>query len=258
MLLYQPIISALIFFYRLSGNLGLAIIILTVVIRLLLLPLTLPGMQAATKIQLLAPQLEKLKKKYAKNKQKLAQAQMALYRQHKINPAAGCLPQIIQIVILITLYRVFSDILIRTEPGEVIATINAIVYPFLRLPVDAVLNNRFFYLDLAKPDLIPLAGKSFPGFFLWLAVITQFLAAKITLPAVKKGEKVVKKTPQKSDDFSMMMQKQSLYMFPMMTLFLGFNFPSGLVIYWAVFSLINLAQQWLLRKKNLLVKKKEK
>jgi len=69
---------------------------------------------------------------------------------------------------------------------------------------------------------------------------------------------VTKKTPQKSDDFSMMMQKQSLYMFPMMTLFLGFNFPSGLVIYWAVFSLINLAQQWLLRKKNLLVKKKEK
>jgi len=246
--LYRPLISLLALFYRASGNLGIAIIILTLVIRLLLLPLTLPGMKAALKLQQLAPQLEKLKKKYAHDKQKLAQAQMSFYRQHQINPAAGCLPQIVQILVLITLYRVFSDILMKTDPAGIVAKMNALVYPFLRLPENTLVSRHFLYLDLAKPDLIFIQGKGIPGFFLCLAVVAQYLAAKLTLPTVEQEAKLAKKTVSASDDFSAMMQKQSLYLFPLMTFLFGFSFPSGLVLYWSIFSLFNLGQQWWLKK----------
>jgi len=246
-LFYQPIISGLFLFYHLTGNLGWAIVLLTIVIRLLLLPLTLPSLKAAAKIQQLAPELEKLKKKYKNDRKKLSQAQMELYRRHKINPTAGCLPQIIQILVLITLYQVFRDLLISKNT---VTQINELVYSFLRLPAGAVLQTKFFYLDLAKPDTFLLGGKPFPGLFLWLAVITQFFSAKLSLPRVKKEEKLAGKTVSKEDDFAVAFQKQSLYLFPLMTLIFGLSFPSGLVVYWAVFSLTNLFQQLALRKIN--------
>ncbi|MFH1602208.1 MAG: YidC/Oxa1 family membrane protein insertase [Candidatus Shapirobacteria bacterium] len=248
-LLYQPIISLLILFYHLLGNLGLSIVAATLLIRVILLPLSLPGMKAAFKMQQLSPQLAKLKKKYGQNKQKLAKAQMELYRSQKINPAAGCLPQILQIVILITLYRVFNDVLLSADPATVIEKINGAVYSFLRLPESTVLSSRFLYLNLTKPDLVKLFNFSIPGPFLLLSVASQYLAAKLMLPVVKKEEKVAQKTESTADDLSAMMQKQSLYIFPFMTLFLGYSFPSGLIVYWTTFSLFNLAQQWILKKK---------
>ena len=247
-LLYQPIISGLFVFYRLFGSLGWAIIALTVFIRLALAPLTLPGMKAALKMQELAPQLAKLKKKFGKNREKLAKAQMDLYKQYKINPAAGCLPQIVQIIILITLYRVFNDVLVQTDPAAVIDKVNSTVYSFLRLPETALVSRQFWYLDLSRPDVFRIGNIPLPGAFLLLAEITQYLAAKMTLPAAKKQQEVAKKTPSTTDDFSTAMQKQSLYLFPLMTLFFGFTFPSGLVVYWAVFSLVNLIQQGLMKK----------
>jgi len=249
-LLYQPLISLLIFFYRYLGNLGLSIVVLTILIRVVLLPLAMPGMKSALKMQELAPQLGKLKKKHGKNKQKLAAAQMALYKTHKINPAAGCLPQIIQMVILITLYRVFNNLLLAGDPAGVIEKVNSAVYAFLRLSPETVISTKFLYLDLAKPDLIQIMGKSLPGPFLLLAVASQYLAARLMMPVVRKGEKVAAKTASSSDDFGVMMQKQSLYVFPFMTLLFGFSFPSGLIVYWTVFSLFNLGQQWWLKKKN--------
>ena len=89
--LYHPLVNALIFFYQfLFHNLGWAIIILTMVIRVILIPLTMPSLKAAKKMKELAPEIAKLKKKYANDKQQFAKAQLELYRQHGANPAAGC------------------------------------------------------------------------------------------------------------------------------------------------------------------------
>jgi len=244
-LLYQPLVNALIFFYQfLWQNLGLAIILLTVLLRLVLIPLTMPSMRAAQKIKILAPEIEKLKKKYGQDRQGLAKAQMELYRQHGANPAAGCLPQIIQLIILIALYQAFIHVL---QPnGDVIQRLNEVLYPSLKLAEGAVIKTQFTYLDLAKPDTFRLAGFPFPlpGFFLILAALVQFLSSKMMQPAVARSQKEAEKTESKTDDMATAMQSQMLYLFPLMTIFIGYSFPSGLILYWFVFSLSTAIQQY--------------
>ena len=254
-LLYQPLVNALIVFYNIFGNFGLAIIGLTAAIRTLLIPLTAPSLKIGQKMKELAPELAKLKKKFGKDKPALAKAQMALYKQHGVNPTAGCLPQIIQIIILIALFQAFSKVL-RSD-GDIIANLNEVLYPSLQLAKDTVINAKFFYLDLTKPDLISLPFKigignigidKIPGIFLIAAAAIQFLSSKLMMPSVKTEEKIAKKTETKSDDMATMMQSQMLYLMPLMTLIIGFTFPSGLVLYWLTFSLFMLIQQMLLKK----------
>jgi YidC/Oxa1 family membrane protein insertase len=234
----------------LGQNLGLAIIALTVAIRLVLIPLTKPSLDAARKMRDLAPEIGALKKKHKDNKQALAQAQMELYRKHNINPAAGCLPQIIQIVVLIALFQAFTQVL--NTNGETIDKLNSILYPALKLVKENTIHSQFFYLNLTKPDmfnlpfslnLLGLKLNQVPGLFLIGSAVTQYLSSKIMMPVVKKEEAIVKKTEGKEDDMAVMMQKQMLYLMPVMTLIIGFNFPSGLVLYWLTFSLFMLGQE---------------
>lgn len=246
-LLLQPLLNALIAFYHLFGNFGVAIIALTFTLRLLLLPLTLPSLKTAKKMKEIAPKLEELKKKHKDNKEALAKAQMALYREEGIRPLAGFLPQIIQIVILIALFQAFNQVLGNNGGVEIL---NELLYPFLRLPSDVQISLNFFYLNLSKPDLISLFGRNVPGFFLIGAAVTQFLSAKVMMPSAKKERQVAKETEDKSDDFASIMRTQSMYLFPLMTLFIGFRFPSGLVLYWLVFSLFNLVQQFIINKQG--------
>lgn len=242
--LYQPLVNALIFFYKVFGNFGAAIVVLTILIRALLIPLTLPSLKAANKLKELTPELEKLKKKYSKDNQKLAQAQLELYKKHGVNPAAGCLPQIIQLVVLIALYQAFIKVL--HPDGNMIEKLNQVLYPFLRLPAQTVINTRFFYLDLAKPDVFRLPQVSFPlpGLFLLLSALTQFLSSKMMQPAVAVSQKQAKETPGVQDDMAVAIQTQMLYLFPLMTILIGLTFPSGLVLYWLVFSVFTAAQQY--------------
>lgn len=249
-ILNQPILNALILLYKIFfSNLGLAIIALTSLVRLALIPLTNPQLKSAQKMQELAPELGKLKKKYPgkEDKQKLMQAQLELYKQHGINPASGCLPQILQFVILISLYQVFNQVI---KPGaEVVGKINQSLYPIAKLPPQAVLNLNFLYLDLSRPDLIHISGlPALPGFFVILAAVFQYLSSKMMSPVIKAEEKEVKATEGKSDDFAVAMQKQMLYMFPIMTLFFGYTMPSGVMVYWFVFSLFSFIQQLLISK----------
>ena len=256
-LLYQPLVNALIVFYDIFGNFGVAIIALTVAIRTLLIPLTAPSLKTAQRMKELAPELAKLKKKFGKNKTALAKAQMELYKKRGVNPTAGCLPQIVQIIILIALFQAFNKVL-RTN-GDIITNLNEVLYPSLQLAKDTIINAKFFYLDLTKPDLITLPFKigignigidKVPGIFLISAAAVQFMSSKLMMPSIKTEEKIAKKTETKSDDMATMMQSQMLYLMPIMTLVIGFSFPSGLVLYWLTFSLFMLIQQKLSKKGN--------
>ncbi len=239
---YQPLLNGLLFFAFLTGNFGWAIIVVTILLRLLLLPISWPALAAAAKMRQFAPELEKLKRKHRGNKKALAQAQMEFYRQKGINPASGCLPQIVQIIALFALYQAFRQGLGLT--GASLAPVRNLLYPFLHLPPQAAFSSHFWYLDLQKPDIIHLGRWPLPGFFLIVAAVSQFLSSKLMMPAAKLE---TKKARQEGGEEELMasFQKQSLYLFPAMTLLFGFSFPSGLVLYWAVFSLVNLAQQWL-------------
>jgi len=253
---YQPLVNALIFFYQFLGqNLGLAIIGLTLFIRGALTPLTLPSLKSAQKLKELQPELAKLKKKHSKDKNQFAQEQLKFYQKHGVNPASGCLPQIIQIVILIALFQAFNQVL-RPE-GNMIEALNKVLYQGLQLSKDFVLNTKFLYLDLAQPDLFIVKDvkilnytiNRLPGAFLIAAAAAQFLSSKLMMPAAKATQEKTKKTKEEADDMAAAMQSQMLYMMPLMTIFIGFKFPSGLVLYWLTFSIFMLVQQLYLKSK---------
>ena len=243
-LLVQPLANGLILFYKIFGaNLGIAILLFSVFLIFALRPLTKPYMASMKKMKDLEPQLSKLKKKFAGDKLKMSQAQADLYKQYKINPMGGCLPYLLQFAVLIALFNVFTTVL--SSDGAVTTKINTLLYPALKLSEDHALNTHFLYLDISKPDTIQIPGIPFavPGLFLILATIAQFLSVKITAPYISAEKKVAAKTKSETDDVQVAMQQSMIYTLPLMTLFFGLKFPSGLALYWLVFSVVNVWQQ---------------
>lgn len=241
MFFIQPLVNGLLVFYHLLfADLGLAIIALTVFIRLILVPVTLPSLRAMQVMKDLGPEINRIKKKHAGDKAKIRQAQADLYKSKGVNPAAGCLPQIVQLVVLFALFGVFNLI----AQGNATENINKFAYGMLRL-VEPI-RTSFLYLDLAKPDVFPVAGIPFalPGPVLLLSALLQFLSSKMMMPQVTLQEKQAAKTESEVDDIGVAMQKQMLYMFPVFTLIIGIKFASGLVLYWAVMSLFQMVQQY--------------
>lgn len=243
-LLLQPLASGLIIFYRLLGNnMGLAIIGFTVFLKIVLNPLTKPYMESMKKMKDLAPALNKIKERHKDDKVKLAQAQAELYKQNKVNPGSGCLPYLLQIVILIAFFNVFSRTLYQNV--DTVESFNKLVYPGLRIVNGEGINTKFLYMDIKIPDTINISGLPFslPGPLLIAAALIQFLSAKISAPFVEEEKRVAKKTKSDVDDMQVAMQKNMIYMFPLMTLVIGYQFPSGLALYWLMFSLTQTVQQ---------------
>lgn len=243
-ILTQPLTNGLILFYNIFGqNMGFAILFFSLFLIFIMRPLTKPYLESMKKIKELQPQIDKLKKKFGSDKMKFSQAQAELYKEKKINPAAGCLPYLLQFAILIALFNVFTTAL--GGGGDVTAKVNNLLYPVLKLPADHTLNTKFLYLDLSKPDTFSVQGIPFglPGAFLLLATVAQFLSVKITAPYISAEEKLAKKTKSQTDDMQVTMQQSMTYTLPLMTIIFGLRFPSGLALYWLVFSLVNVWQQ---------------
>lgn len=243
-LLLQPLANGLVLFYKLlGGNMGLAIIGFSLFLRVALSPLTRPYMESMKKMKEYGPQLEKIKKKHKGDKQKQLQAQAEFYRQKGINPGAGCLPYLLQIVVLIAFFNVFSRTLVD---GDIVSKFNELLYGPLQFAADAVINTDFLYLDVTQPDTISVPGLPIPlpGPFLILAAVIQFISAKISAPYVAADEEAAKGTKGKSDDIQSAMQQSMVYTFPLFTLIIGIRFSSGLVLYWLLFSLYQAYQQY--------------
>jgi YidC/Oxa1 family membrane protein insertase len=233
-LLVNPIFNILIALYHLVGSMGLAIILLTLLIKLLLLPVVLPSIKSLQKQRDLQPQLDKLRKKYRFDKQKLAQKQMELFKQHGLNPAAGCFTQFWMLLITLALYNV-----IRTfSKGLTIIEINDLIYfDFLKFAQDAVINTRFLYLDLLQPDPYYITGI--------LVGLFQFLSSKMMRPYTEMGEKAAKKTPDKKDDVEYNVQEQMLYMMPFMMVLISLRLPAGAVLYLLISTFLTIVQNYL-------------
>jgi YidC/Oxa1 family membrane protein insertase len=240
--LVYPLLNILIALTKFTGSLGWSIVVLTVGLRLAMTPLVMPSLKAGKKMQELAPELAKLKEKHKGDKQALMTAQAALYKERGLNPAAGCLPQIIQIIVLIALFNAFNSVLAPANG----TSFTDHLYSFNQLPENFQLSTRFFYMDLTKPDVFNVSGIPFPlpGLFLILSAVVQLLSSKMMVPAAKKQEIVAKATEDSTDDMMAKTQEQMLYMFPLMTLIFGFQFPAGLVVYWLVFAIVSMVQQY--------------
>ncbi len=223
---------------------GIGIIVFTIVLRLILTPLTRPYMESMKKMKDYQKDIDKLKKKYKDDPMKLRRAQADFFRDKGINPGAGCLPYLLQIVVLIALFRVFTSILV---PGEdVTAKFNERLYQTLQFQEGAKIDTHFLYLDVSEPDKFNLAGMPFPlpGPILLLAALVQFLSAKLSMPYLAEEKKLVGKTKDAKDDMQVALQSSMIYTFPLMTLLIGLNFPSGLALYWMTFSVFQFVQQY--------------
>ncbi|HNP69901.1 MAG TPA: YidC/Oxa1 family membrane protein insertase [Kouleothrix sp.] len=225
--------NVLLTFYGWTGNGGLAIILFTVVARLIILPLTLKSLQSTRKMQELQPQLKELQRKYGKDQQKLTEETMKLYREYKVNPAGGCLPMLLQFPIFIGVYQAVLHLTQSSPAGHAVGSMLDVLskngVSIGNLVASQVgqsqLGGGFLWIaDLGKPDPFYVLGV--------LSVVFQLLVQLMATPRVQDPQ-------QKA-------MTQSMLILPLMFGYLGFTFPAGAVLYWVVGSILSMIQQYVI------------
>jgi YidC/Oxa1 family membrane protein insertase len=229
-ILVQPILNLLVWLYGIipGHDIGIAIIALTCIVKLILHPLFKQQIRQQRALQLIQPKIEALRKQYKDDKEAQARELMALYKAEKVNPAASCLPLLIQLPIFIALYSVLRSIV-----GEFDASL---LYPFVA-PPGAINAVSFGFLDLTKPNWILAVA----------AGAVQFVQSKQMMShgAAKSPPKEVEGAPAAKDEsMAAMMNKQMMYMLPVMTVVIGFSLPGALMVYWFTMSVLTVFQQW--------------
>lgn len=230
-ILYRPLFNFFVELYNIlpGHDVGLVIVVITVLLRLVVYPLTNSSIKAQRSMQALQPKLEALKKQYKDDQQKMAQATMELYRNHKVNPLTSCLPILVQLPILLALYWVMQDALNSSN-------LSAQLYSFVANP-GKINPLTLGYFNLLNPNI-------------WLAIlagVAQFFQAKTMsrqMPPKGAGE------GSKDESMAAMMNKQMLYIMPVMTTVIGFNLPAGLTLYWFWSTVLMVAQQYYLTYKD--------
>jgi YidC/Oxa1 family membrane protein insertase len=216
--LTKPIFEILQFFAGVLGNFGLAILLLTLIIKLLFFPLANKSYQAMSKMKLLQPEMQKIRERFPEDKARQQQEIMAMYKKVGANPLAGCLPIVIQIPVFFSLYKVlFVTIEMRHAPffGWI---------HDLSAPDPTTFINLFGLLPFTPPAF--LAGYVAIGVWPLLMGVTMFLQQKLN--------------PQPVDP----MQARMFMLLPIVFTYMLSAFPAGLVIYWAWNNLLSIAQQW--------------
>lgn len=221
--LYQPFLNLLVGLYFLLPfqDLGVAIIVLTLVLRAALYPFSKKAMRSQKKLQELQPEIKKLQKKNKNNQEKAAREMMALYRKHNINPLSGFLPILIQLPLIIALYRVLIGIF-EASPAELAQDLYAFVQS--NGGVDTI--AFFGTLNLAERS-IPLA---------LLAGVTQLAQSRLAFQKPKKGEKG-------KGGFAQAMSFQMRYFMPLVIVFIAASLPAGVALYLLVTTVFSLGQQ---------------
>jgi len=224
--LYQPLFNLLVWLYNvIPGNdIGLAIIALTLLIRLVLYPVTQQSLKSQKAMQTLQPKINALKEQYKDDKDAQAKAMMALYKDEKVNPLSSCLPLVIQLVVLITLYRVLSA-------GITSAGLDGL-YPFVHDP--GHLNTSLLgFVDLGAPNIVLAI----------IAGIVQFFQARMMITRLPGKSTVTKSEGAKDEAMLASVNKSMLYMMPLMTVLIGARLPGGLALYWVVSNAFMVIQQ---------------
>jgi YidC/Oxa1 family membrane protein insertase len=240
--LVHPLMAIALVAYSVVHDFGLAIILVTVAIRLAVYPLYKTQIRSQRAMQELGPAMSELKRKYGKDRARFAEEQMKLYKEHGVNPAAGCLPLVLQLPILFALYSALLQLGCGLGgggsncPGLTHDQVDSLLGPltsFIQNPVavGGTLDTTAHWLPwltngLQHPD---------PLFILpVLAGAAQLIASVMAMPAKQV----------KSDDPNQRMFQSMAYTFPLMTVVLGAQFPSGLTLYWIATTLFQIVQQY--------------
>jgi len=221
--------NIIVFFYSFTHNYGIAIILMTVLIRVILYPLMQKQMVSMREMQKIQPLMKAVQDKYKNDKERLNKELMALYKEHKVNPMSGCLPLIIQMPILILLFQV-----LREFNTKIYAVYNG--------------NPGFLWLkDLSLPDqLIQLPGSGIFG-IQYLGIMPFLIGGSMYIQ--QKMTSTGGTAAGKDGGSAEQTQKMMTIMMPLMIGFMSFTLPSGLTLYWLTSTLLGIGQQYLINKK---------
>ena len=230
-LLVHPILSLLVGAYDLTKDFGLAVVLVTVGIRLVLYPLFVTQIRNQRSMQEIAPAMNELKAKYGKDRERLTQEQMKLYKERGYNPAMGCLPLLLQMPLLFAMYAAFL-FFVRTPPPNG-TELGAAIWPFLPNPIGPAESLPlaanwlpWMPLGLGHPDPLHILPV--------LAGASQLIASVMAQPSVQ---------PKNIDPQQKMMQNMAYY-FPLITVFIAWSLPAGLAIYWVTTTIFQIVQQY--------------
>jgi YidC/Oxa1 family membrane protein insertase len=226
----QPIFNVLMLLYDLFGNMALSIIVLTLIVRLALFPLTRKQLKSTKATQAIQPLIADVRKKYKDQKEQY-QAMQAIYKEYGVNPAAGCLPLLIQLPILYGLFFALREGLNTANLNTVayLHNLNSLIYPFL--PKFIIQPDPYMMwfggpINLGHPDpthILPI-----------LAALATFLQLRMSQPRTRSGAK------------DTMTQQMAImqYIMPIITLVFAWGFPAGLALYWTTTSVFSMVQQY--------------
>ena len=247
-LIIEPMVNALLWIYSLVGNFGIAIILFTILIRLITHPLTASQVKSTAKMTELqrSKQWQDIQKKYKDDKNKLAQEQMALYKELGINPMGSCLPMLIQFPIIIGLYQAVTRAM-AASPFQLL-DLTKFIYPFINASELIPLKSQFLWMNMGQPERLYIFGVGIPVLTI-LVVVTTYLQSKLMTPPPAGP----------SDQAAQMGKMMNLYM-PLLMGYFAFTLNAGLALYFVVSNLVGIAQYAFLGKlnwRNILPKKKE-
>jgi len=221
-ILYYPLLNALVFLYNTValGDLGVAIILLTLAIRIVLYPVFHKSTRHQMVMQELQPKLKKIQTEHKKDMQKQSEAMMALYKEHRVNPFSGIGLLFLQLPILIALYQIFLNIF----SPEAMNTL----YAFVARPSE--LNSSFLGLiNLAKSNMVVVG----------LAALLQYVQMRMSFPKKAPGEPL---SPEEK------MSRRMAFIGPVLTIVIFYRLPAAIGLYWAATSLFSIAQQYIITK----------
>jgi YidC/Oxa1 family membrane protein insertase len=243
-----PFTNVMLWIYDAIGhNFGVAIILFTILIRIVTWPLNAAQLKSTKVMQDLQQDKEwqDIQKKYAKDREKLASEQMRVYKVRGINPFASCLPTVIQFPIIFGLYGSITHALATTPFG--LLQLARSIYPFLNAAALIPLNSRFLWMDLGRPEGIPFPGgfalSFLPYGFPTLAIIvaiTTYLQTKLTMPPTSSSA---------GGQSAAMGNMMSVYM-PLLLGYFALNFASGLAVYFVTSNVLGIVQYAMMGRVN--------
>ena len=235
-----PFINALLVIYNYIGNFGIAIILFTILIRLITHPLMVKQIKSAQAMQSLTQdkRYKAMQEKYKGQKEKLAQAQMELYKEMGVSPFASCLPTLIQLPLIIGLYQSLTRAMAST-PAEMLYLIQHIYSGLLNVSTLIPLNSHFLWMNLAQPERLFIPGIAFGiPVMAVIVVITSYMQTKLTMPPADP-----------TNQNAMMTNMMNIYM-PLLMGYLAYTLSAGLALYFLISNIIGILQYAMLGKVN--------
>ncbi len=235
--------NIIVFFYSFTHNYGIAIILMTVLIRVILYPLMQKQMVSMREMQKIQPLMKAVQEKYKNDKERLNKELMALYKEHKVNPMSGCMPLIIQMPILILLFQALRKFEYLDSAGKIVGG-------FLWIPrqVQIIVEGvPKIVAGLAAPDqLIQLPGSGIFG-IQYLGIMPFLIGGSMYIQ--QKMTSTGGTVAGKDGGSAQQTQKMMTIMMPLMIGFMSFSLPSGLTLYWLTSTVLGIGQQYLINKK---------